>query len=109
MYDELKLTPIFEDDDAIEEYEKQALAKSENLDPDKIIEDSLENLGYVRKLEVLNGINEFKKSLGEFLREKANTDGLLTAEDVTKFFSNLQEKRKEQQKTMFIPPDTCKY
>ncbi|CAF4752301.1 unnamed protein product, partial [Rotaria magnacalcarata] len=64
------LTPIFDDEDAIEEYQKQALAKSENLDADNIIADSLENLGYARKLEVLSGIPEFKKSLGDFLREK---------------------------------------
>jgi len=61
LYDKLNLISIFDDADAIQEYEKQALAKSENLDADKIIADSLENLGYVRKLEVLQGINEFKK------------------------------------------------
>ncbi len=109
LYDELNLTLIFDDADAIQEYEKQALAKSENLDADKILADSLENLGYVRKLEVLHGINEFKKSLSDFLREKANNNGLLTAEDVKKFFSNLQEKRQEQQRTMFMPPDNCKF
>ncbi|CAF0749059.1 unnamed protein product [Rotaria sordida] len=109
LYDELNLTSIFDDDDAIQEYEKQALAKSENLDADKIIADSLENLGYVRKLEVLHGINEFKKSLGDFLREKANSDDVLTAEDVTTFFTNLKEKHKEQQRTTFIPPDNCKF
>jgi len=103
------LTPIFDDGDAIQEYEKQALAKSENLDGDKILADSLENLGYVRKLEVLHGINEFKKTLGDFLREKANSDGVLTAEDVTTFFAGLQDKRKEQQQTMFMPPDNCKF
>jgi len=109
LYDELKLTSIFEDADAIQEYEKQALAKSENLDADKIIADSLENLGHVRKLEVLQGINQLKKSLGDFLREKASGDGVLTAEDVTTFFANLQEKRQEQQRTMFMPPDNCKF
>ncbi|CAF1652746.1 unnamed protein product [Rotaria magnacalcarata] len=70
LYDDFNLTPIFDDEDAIEEYQKQALAKSENLDADNIIADSLENLGYARKLEVLSGIPEFKKSLGDFLREK---------------------------------------
>ncbi len=109
MYDEFNLTLIFDDADSIEEYEKQALAKSENLDGDKILAESLDNLGYVRKLEVLHGINEFKKSLGDFLREKANNNGVLTAEDVTTFFANLQEKRKEQQRTMFMPPDNCKF
>ncbi|CAF2753372.1 unnamed protein product [Rotaria sp. Silwood2] len=93
--DELNLTSMFDDDDAIQKYEKQALAKSENLDADKIIADSLANLCYVRKLEVSHDINEFKKSLGDFLREKANTDDVLTAEDVTTFFTNLKEKRKE--------------
>jgi hypothetical protein len=70
----------------------------------------------VKKLEVLSfcddfssGINEFKKSLGDFLREKANGDGVLTANDVTTFFTGLQEKRKEQQRTTFIPPDNCKF
>lgn len=105
----MNLTLIFDDADAIQEYEKQALAKSENLDADKILADSLENLGYVRKLEVLHGINEFKKSLSDFLREKANNNGVLTAEDVTTFFANLQEKRQEQQRTMFMPPDNCKF
>ncbi|CAF5040318.1 unnamed protein product, partial [Rotaria magnacalcarata] len=46
LYDDFNLTPIFDDEDAIEEYQKQALAKSENLDADNIIADSLENLGY---------------------------------------------------------------
>jgi hypothetical protein len=105
----LNLTLIFDDADSIQEYEKQALAKSENLDADKILADSLENLGYARKLEVLRGINEFKESLSDFLREKANNNGVLTAEDVTTFFANLKEKRKEQQRTTFIPPDNCKF
>jgi len=109
LYDDLNLTLIFDDADSFQEYEKQALAKSENLDADKIISDSLENLGYVRKLEVLHGINEFKKSLGDFLREKASNNGVLTAEDVTTFFAGLQEKRKEKQRTMFMPPDNCKF
>ncbi len=55
------------------------------------------------------GINEFKKSLGDFLRDKANGDGVLTADDVTTFFAGLQEKRKEQQRTTFMPPDNCKF
>lgn len=105
----MNLTPVFDEADAVQEYEKQALAKSENLDGDKILADSLENLGYTRKLEVLRGINEFKKTLGDFLREKASGDGVLTAEDVTTFFSGLQEKRQERQRTMFIPPDSCKF
>ncbi len=109
LYDELNLTLIFDDADAIQEYEKQALAKSENLDADKILADSLENLGYVQQLEVLRGINEFKKSLSDFLREKADNHGVLTAGDVTTFFAGLQEKRKEKQQTMFMPPDNCKF
>ncbi|CAF0872788.1 unnamed protein product [Adineta steineri] len=108
LYDEMNLTPIFDDADAIQEYEKQALAKSENLDGDKILADSLDSLGYTRKLEVLRGINEFKTTLGDFLREKANNDGVLTADDVKTFFAGLQEKRTEQQRTMFMPPDNCK-
>jgi hypothetical protein len=69
----------------------------------------LDNLGYTRKLEVLKGINDFKKSLGDFLREKANNDGVLTTEDVATFFAGLEEKRKEKQQNMFIPPDNCKF
>jgi len=108
MYNELALAAILDDADSIEEYEKQALAKTANLDADQIIADSLNNLGYVRKLEVLKGINEFKKSLGDFLREKASNNGVLTAEDVTTFFSALQNKRKGQQRTTFMPPDNCR-
>ena len=57
----------------------------------------------------ISGINDFKKSLGDFLRDKANGDGVLTANDVTTFFANLTEKRKEQQRTTFLPPDNCKF
>ena len=46
---------MFNDDDAIQEYEKQALAKSENLDGDKLLADSLQKLDHVKKLEVLQG------------------------------------------------------
>ncbi|CAF3695987.1 unnamed protein product [Adineta steineri] len=109
LYDDLNLTVVFNDDDAIQEYEKQALAKSENLDADKLLASSLQKLDHVKKLEVLQGINDFKKSLGDFLRDKANGDGVLTATDVTTFFADLQEKRKEQQRTTFMPPDNCKF
>ncbi|CAF4325516.1 unnamed protein product, partial [Rotaria magnacalcarata] len=64
-----------------------------------ILTESLKNLDYAKKLEVLHGIHEFKKSLGDFLRDKANGDGVLTTSDVTTFFAGLQEKRKEQQRT----------
>lgn len=107
LYENSNLTVVFNDEDAIQEYEKQSLAKSENLDADKVIEKSLGKLDHVKKLEVLHGISEFKKSLGDFLREKANGDGVLTATDVTTFFAGLQEKRKEQQRTTFMPPDNC--
>lgn len=126
LYDHSKLTAVFDDEDAIQEYEKQALAKSENLDADKLLANSLQKLDHVRKLEVLQGtvkrgmmiiissdsilgINDFKKSLSDFLRDKANGDGVLTATDVTTFFANLTEKRKEQQRTTFMPPDNCKF
>lgn len=46
---------VFDDDDAIQEYEKQALAKSENLDADKLLANSLQKLDHVKKLEVLHG------------------------------------------------------
>jgi len=38
------------------------------------------------------GSMNLKKSLGDFLREKASNNGVLTAEDVTTFFAGLQEK-----------------
>ena len=49
------MTVVFDDDDAIQEYEKQALAKSENLDADKLLANSLQKLDHVKKLEVLQG------------------------------------------------------
>lgn len=57
MYDDSNLTVVFSDDDAIQEYEKQALAKTENLDADKLLTDSLQKLDHVKKLEVLQGKN----------------------------------------------------
>lgn len=109
LYEDSKLNVVFDQEDAIQEYEKQSLAKSENLDGDKILENSLGKLDHVRKLEVLHGINEFKKSLTDFLRAKASGDGVLTADDVTTFFSDLQSKREEKQRTTFMPPDNCKF
>ena len=55
LYSQANLTGVFSDDDAIQEYEKQALAKSENLDGDKLLADSLQKLDHVKKLEVLQG------------------------------------------------------
>ena len=55
LYSQANLTGVFNDDDAIQEYEKQALAKSENLDGDKLLADSLQKLDHVKKLEVLQG------------------------------------------------------
>lgn len=57
LYDDSNLTVVFSDDDAIQEYEKQALAKTENLDADKLLTDSLQKLDHVKKLEVLQGKN----------------------------------------------------
>lgn len=55
LYEDSKLNVVFDQEDAIQEYEKQSLAKSENLDGDKILENSLGKLDHVRKLEVLHG------------------------------------------------------
>lgn len=60
LYDTSNLTIVFNDDDAIQEYEKQSLAKSENLDADKLLANSLQKLDHVKKLEVLQGKNQNK-------------------------------------------------
>jgi len=93
MYDDLNLSQIFDEADGIQEYERQGFEKSENLDPDKLLANSLQKMDFVQKMEVLYGINEFKESLAEFLRGKAN--GVVTTTDVQAFFSDLQEKRKK--------------
>ena len=58
---------VFNEDDAIQEYEKQGLAKSKNLDADKLLTDSLQKLDHVRKLEVLRGKNSFHNKKECFL------------------------------------------
>ena len=46
----------------VQEYEKQSLAKSANLDGDQLLADSLQRLDHVKKLEVLQGKIKMKQN-----------------------------------------------
>ncbi|CAF0836202.1 unnamed protein product [Didymodactylos carnosus] len=105
MYENCNLSVVFDEEDSIQEYERQSFEKSDYLDPDKLLANSLQQLDHVTKMEVLYGINEFKESLGQFLRNKA--DGLVTTADIHTFFGDLQQKRKDR--SINIPNKKCKY
>ncbi|GLT90769.1 hypothetical protein SLE2022_086870 [Rubroshorea leprosula] len=95
MYKQKNISYLLDKEDSIAEYETRAKQKrEENLQQrEGAALNFFNNLGHVEKIEILNGIADFKD---EFLSFLASVDPskAITAADVHQIFENLKNKRR---------------
>ncbi|KAJ9148067.1 hypothetical protein P3X46_030162 [Hevea brasiliensis] len=98
MYNQKHISYLLDKEDSIAEYEKMAKQKrEEKLQQQDGDELSLFNkLGHVEKMEILNGIADFKEEFRTFL-ESFDTSKTITSSDVHQIFENLAKKRRRAQ------------
>ncbi|XP_061982765.1 uncharacterized protein LOC133702424 [Populus nigra] len=98
MYNQKHISYLLDREDTIVEYEKMAKQKrEEKLQQQEGAELSFFNkLGHVEKVEILNGIADFKDEFRSFL-ESFDKSKTITSSDVHQIFENLAKKRRRMQ------------
>ncbi|XP_011022502.1 PREDICTED: putative E3 ubiquitin-protein ligase UBR7 [Populus euphratica] len=95
MYNQKHISYLLDREDTIVEYEKMAKQKrEEKLQQQEGAELSFFNkLGHIEKVEILNGIADFKDEFRSFL-ESFDKSKTITSSDVHQIFENLAKKRR---------------
>lgn len=95
MYKQKHIRYLLDKEDSIAEYEKNAKQKrEEKLQKREGAElNFFNNLGHVEKMEILNGIADFKDEFRSFLGS-VDPSKAITAADVNQIFENLKNKRR---------------
>ncbi|KAL9386930.1 hypothetical protein Peur_020054 [Populus x canadensis] len=98
MYNKKHISYLLDREDTIVEYEKMAKQKrEEKLQQQEGAELSFFNkLGHIEKVEILNGIADFKDEFRSFL-ESFDKSKTITSSDVHQIFENLAKKRRRMQ------------
>ncbi|KAL9369474.1 hypothetical protein Peur_040673 [Populus x canadensis] len=98
MYNQKQINYLLDREDTIAEYEKMAKQKrEEKLQQQEGAELSFFNkLGHIEKVEILNGIADFKDEFCSFLGS-FDTSKTITCSDVHQIFENLAKKRRRMQ------------
>ncbi|KAH8513254.1 hypothetical protein Peur_057100 [Populus x canadensis] len=98
MYNQKHIRYLLDREDTIVEYEKMAKQKrEEKLQQQEGAELSFFNkLGHIEKVEILNGIADFKDEFRSFL-ESFDKSKTITSSDVHQIFENLAKKRRRMQ------------
>ncbi|KAJ4828890.1 hypothetical protein Tsubulata_013763 [Turnera subulata] len=98
MYNQRHVSYLLDKEDSIAEYEKVAKQKrEEKLQQQEGAELSfLDKLGHVEKMEILNGIADFKDEFRSFL-ESFDKSKAVTPSHVQQIFENLVKKRRRLQ------------
>ncbi|XP_065858591.1 uncharacterized protein [Euphorbia lathyris] len=97
MYNQKKISYLFDKEDSIVEYEKMAKQKrEEKLQKQEGADMSFfNNLGHVKKMEILNGIADLEDVFRTFA-ESFDTSKPITSSDVHQIFENLKKKRRRE-------------
>lgn len=93
LYQNKKVEFLIDPDDTVQNY----VEKGKNKRQETSVEQEqriLSSLDRVQQVELLTGYNDMKEKLVEFLGICAREDKVVTAEDVTKLFKEMNEERK---------------
>ncbi|XP_003739598.1 putative E3 ubiquitin-protein ligase UBR7 [Galendromus occidentalis] len=104
LYETEKLSFLPSPDDTMRAYEKRGEKKREGA-PDPLM-NALNGLGHVQKIEMIDGYNNLKNCLGDFLRERAEANAVVTTEDVHNFFKGMKEM--QSKKAAAVPGFFCR-
>nr|XP_039262441.1 putative E3 ubiquitin-protein ligase UBR7 [Styela clava] len=80
-------------DDTVAEYEEKGAAKQPDSTMDKGMR-ALGGMNRIQQVEVIQGYNEMKSKLSDYLRTFAQDGRVVTEEDIRNFFKNMNETKK---------------
>uniref|UniRef100_A0A8D8RW95 E3 ubiquitin-protein ligase UBR7 n=1 Tax=Cacopsylla melanoneura TaxID=428564 RepID=A0A8D8RW95_9HEMI len=107
-YNEHKIGFITDLTDMVEVFEKKNVADTAPPNPDADLA-FLSTLDRVQQVEIISEYNDMKEKLVEYLKQFGEEKKVVKAEDIHKFFSNLQDcKRRRLNDDVPAPPGFCR-
>ncbi|XP_060570562.1 putative E3 ubiquitin-protein ligase UBR7 [Ruditapes philippinarum] len=106
MYKDQDIEFIVDESDSVLAYEKRGKDKrspSSEADQEKRV---LEGMDRVQQIEMVQGFNDMKSALSDYLKKFAENGKVVRAEDIREFFSQMEQRKR--QKTDHTPAHFCR-
>lgn len=106
MYKEHKIEFLTDESDTVKAYEQRGLEKKTPTTVQDRERRALETMGRVQQIEMVQGFNDMKSALSDYLKHFAENGKVVRAEDIKEFFSQMQARKR--QKTSHTPAHFCR-
>ncbi|XP_052263791.1 putative E3 ubiquitin-protein ligase UBR7 isoform X8 [Dreissena polymorpha] len=106
MYAEQKVEFLINDCDHVAVYENQGLNQSEPSSEEERERQVLGSMNRVQQIEMVQGFNDMKSALSDYLKRFAENGKVVRAEDIREFFSQMEQRKR--QKTEHTPAHFCR-
>lgn len=106
MYKEQNVEFLPDENDTVMAYERRGLEQktpSSHMDRERRV---LETMDRVQQIEMVQGYNDMKSALSDYLKHFAENGKVVRAEDIQEFFSQMQARKR--QKTDHTPAHFCR-
>ncbi|XP_047003014.1 putative E3 ubiquitin-protein ligase UBR7 isoform X1 [Schistocerca americana] len=104
MYESEGVLFLLDEKDTVQAYEAEGSGTETESQYERGMR-ALSSLGRVQQVEAIEGYNDMKTCLKEYLRKFADSKKVVRAEDIHEFFSGLEARKR--QRTVAVPPATC--
>ncbi|KAK7104795.1 putative E3 ubiquitin-protein ligase UBR7 [Littorina saxatilis] len=105
MYKAEGLEFLLETGDSVHAYEERGRGKNPGLTDSEIEQSALSGMSHVQKIEVVQGFNDMKTELREYLKSFADSGKVVGPDDIKAFFADLEKKKRRR---MGVPQFQCK-
>lgn len=106
LYREHDLMFLTDESDTVAVYELKGMAKKTPSTQEDKERQALQSMNHIQQIEVVQGFNDLKSELSEFLKHFAENGKVVREEDIREFFTQMQARKR--QKTDNIPGYFCK-
>lgn len=99
-YKELAVEYLLDPEDTVARYEeagRKRCAKNGTGSNRDVMNEALSTLGHVQQVDLITQYNKFKDRLKEFLAAFAQNNQVVTQEDITRFFEQMKDEKKQAQ------------
>ncbi|CAH2008289.1 unnamed protein product [Acanthoscelides obtectus] len=98
IYETENVAFLLDPEDPVQLYEERSKAKAKELAEthNQQLDDKLKNFDRVAMINCIEGYNDLKEKLAEFLRGFAGTKRIIREEDVREFFDTMQARKKQK-------------
>lgn len=106
LYKDQGIEYLTEESDTVAAYERRGKDKSaptSEADQERRV---LEGMNRVQQIEMVQGFNDMKSALSEYLKRFAENGKVVRAEDIREFFSQMEQRKR--QKTDHTPAHFCR-